>query len=73
MTVDTRHGIITRVDCYPTNKRESDIILSYLKNQLCDYREMTLDGGYDIGAVHRGLELLGVMDILLYANIKTMQ
>lgn len=27
MTVDTSHGIITGVDCYPANQRESDIIL----------------------------------------------
>lgn len=24
MTVDTSHGIITGVDCYPANQRESD-------------------------------------------------
>ena len=60
MTVDTKHGIITGVDCYPANKRESDIILRHLKDQICDYKEIALDGGYDIGAVHRGLELLGI-------------
>lgn len=60
MTVDTKHGIITGVDCYPANRRESDIILRHLKDQICDYKEIALDGGYDIGAVHRGLELLGI-------------
>ena len=60
MTVDTKHGIITGVDCYPANRRESDIILRHLKNQPCTYKEIALDGGYDIGAVHRGLELLGI-------------
>lgn len=30
------------------------------KGQPCKYQEIGLDGGYDIGAVHRGLELLGV-------------
>lgn len=45
MTVDTRHGIITGVDCYPTNQRESDIILEHLKGQPCGYREIGLDGG----------------------------
>lgn len=54
------HGIITGVDCYPTNQRESDIILEHLKEQPCEYQEIGLDGGYDIGAVHRGLELLGI-------------
>lgn len=60
MTVDTKHGIITGVDCYPANRRESDIVLRHLKNQPCSYKEIALDGGYDIGAVHRGLELLGI-------------
>ena len=35
MTVDTGHGIITGVDCYPANQRESDIILEHLKGQPC--------------------------------------
>ena len=60
MTVDTSHGIITGVDCYPANQRESDIILNHLKGQFCEYQEIGLDGGDDIGAVHRGLELLGI-------------
>lgn len=60
MTVDTSHGIITGVDCYPANQRESDIILGHLKGQPCEYQEIGLDGGYDIGAVHRGMELLGI-------------
>ncbi len=60
MTVDTSHGIITGVDCYPANQRESDIILEHLKSQPCKYQEIGLDGGYDIGAVHRGLELLEI-------------
>ncbi len=58
MTVDTSHGIITGVDCYPANQRESDNILTHLKGQPCEYQEIGLDGGYDIGAVHKGLELL---------------
>ena len=60
MTIDTQHGIITGVDCCPASQRESDIILKHLKKQLCNYKEIALDGGYDIGAVHRGLEILGV-------------
>lgn len=62
MTVYTKHGIITGVDCYPASRRESDIILEHLKKQPCNYKEIGLDGGYDIGAVHRGLEILGVND-----------
>lgn len=60
MTVDAGHGIITGAGCYPANQRESDIILSHLKGQPCKYQEIGLDGGYDIGAVHRGLELSGI-------------
>lgn len=45
---------------YPANQRESDIILNHLKGQPCEYQEIGLDGGYDIGAVHRVLELLGI-------------
>lgn len=60
MTVGTSHGIITGVGCYPANQRESDIILEHLKEQPCEYQETGLDGGYDTGAVHRGLGLLGV-------------
>lgn len=60
MTVDTSHGIIIGVDCYPVNRKESDMILEHLKGQPCNYQEIGLDGGYDIGAVHRGLELLGI-------------
>lgn len=60
MTVDTSHGIMTGVDCYPANQRESDMILEHLKEQPCEYQEICLDAGYDIGAVHRGLELLGI-------------
>ena len=48
MTVDTSHGIITGVNCYPANQRESDIILEHLKGQPCKYQEIGLDGGYDI-------------------------
>ena len=65
------YGIVTGVDCYPANQRESDIILEHLKGQPCEYQEIGLDGGYDIGAVHRGLELLGIngyTDIREYQN-----
>ena len=64
MTVDTAHGIITGVDCYPANRRESDIILKHIEKQVIDnglkIRKLGLDAGYDVGAVHRGLEILGI-------------
>ena len=74
MTVDTDHGIITGVDCYPANHRESDIILNHIKQQkeklLIEPKTIVLDGGYDVGAVHRGLELLGIDG---YTAIRTYQ
>ena len=60
MTVDTRHGIITGWTVIQLTRGKGDIILEHLKGQPCKYQEIGLDGGYDIGAVHRGLELLGV-------------
>lgn len=75
MTVDTAHGIITGVDCYPANHRESDVILEHLKRQKKDLslsiKNLALDGGYDVGSVHRGLELLeiaGYTAIRVYQN-----
>ncbi len=31
MTVDTENGIVLGVDCYPANRRESDIILKHIE------------------------------------------
>jgi len=66
MSVDTEHGIITGVDCYPANQRESDIILKHVITQIKDtgisIDQIALDAGYDVGAVHRGFELLGITD-----------
>jgi hypothetical protein len=64
ITTDTTHGIILGVDCYPANKRESSIILRHIEKIKRDTGikiiSLALDAGYDVGAVHRGLELLGV-------------
>ena len=64
MTVDTANGIITGVDCYPANRRESDIILKHIERQIKDnclnIKKLGLDAGYDVGAVHRGLEIMGI-------------
>ena len=63
MTVDTQHGIILGVDCFPANQRESSIILKHIEKIKNDtgvtINKVGLDAGYDVGAVHRGLELLG--------------
>jgi len=63
-TVDCTHGIITGMDVYPANQKESGIILRHLERQMqrggFRISKLALDGGYDIGAIHRGLELLGI-------------
>ena len=52
MTVDTENGIVTGVDCYGANRRESDIILRHLENQQerleLNIKCVTLDSGYDV-------------------------
>ena len=64
MTVDTENGIVLGVDCYPANQRESNIILNHLDKIQTEtgvnINRLALDAGYDVGAVHRGLELLGI-------------
>jgi hypothetical protein len=64
MTVDTKHGIILGVDCFPANERESNKVLRHIERIQNDtgvnIKNLGLDAGYDVGAVHRGLELLGV-------------
>lgn len=64
MTTDVESGIIIGVDCYPANQQESNIILNHIDkiqtNTGIHIEKLALDAGYDVGAVHRGLELLGV-------------
>jgi transposase len=64
VTVDTANGIVTGVDCYPANRRESDIVLKHIERQNNDnkltIKRLGLDAGYDVGAVHRGLEIMGI-------------
>lgn len=64
MTLDMDSVIVLGVDCYPANRRESDIILKHIDriqtDTGVDIKKLALDVGYDVGAVHRGLELLGI-------------
>jgi hypothetical protein len=64
MTVDTKNGIILGVDCFSGERRESSIILKHIEKTETDtgavINNLGRDAGYDVGAVHRGLELLGV-------------
>lgn len=60
-TIDCKHGILTGVDVYPANQRESLFVLRHLERQIkagVPMEKIALDRGYDTGAVHRGLELL---------------
>lgn len=64
MTVDTDSGIVLGVDCYPANRRESDILLKHIDKIQTEtgvsIKKLALDAGYDVGAIHRGLEILGI-------------
>lgn len=62
-TVDCKYGIIIGVDVYPANGKESLLVLRNLEHQIqngAPMQSIALDRGYDTGAVHRGLELLGI-------------
>ena len=62
-TVDCKHGILTGVDVYSANEKESLLILRHLERQInlgIPMSRLALDRGYETGAVHRGLELLGI-------------
>ena len=62
-TVDCKYGIITGVDVYPANEKESLLLLRHLERQIQNgipMQNIALDCGYDTGAVHRGLELPGI-------------
>ena len=62
-TVDCKHGIVTGVDVYSANEKESIQVLRHLEKQIklgVPMRNIALDRGYETGAVHRGLELLGI-------------
>lgn len=63
-TVDCKHGILTGVDVYPANEKESLLVLRHLERQInlgIPMSRLALDRGYETGAVHRGLELLGII------------
>lgn len=62
-TVDCKCGIITGINSYPANEKESLIVLHHLENRTLSgvsIKRVALDRGYDTGAVHCGLELLGI-------------
>ena len=62
-TVDCKHGILTGVDVYSANEKESVLILRHLERQInlgIPMSRLALDRGYETGAVHRGLEFLGI-------------
>ena len=62
-TVDCKYGIITGMDVYQANEKESLLVLRHLERHIQNgvpMQSIALDRGYDTGAVHRGLELLGI-------------
>ena len=62
-TVDCKYGIVTGIDVYSANEKESLQVLCHLERQIklgVPMSSITLDRGYETGAVHRGLELLGI-------------
>ena len=62
-TVDCKHGILTGVDVYSANEKERLLVLRHLERQIdlgIPMSRLALDRGYETGAVHRGLELLGI-------------
>ena len=73
-TVDCKHGILTGVDVYPANEKESLLVLRHLERQInlgIPMSRLALDRGYETGAVHRGLELLcitGYIPTIQFSN-----
>ena len=62
--LDCKHGILTGVDVYSANEKESLLVLRHLERQInlgIPMSRLALDRGYETGAVHRGLELLGII------------
>ena len=63
-TVDCKHGIITGVDAFPANEKESLLVLRHPERQKMQLglaiEKVALDRWYNTGAVHRGSELLGI-------------
>ena len=70
-TVDCGHGIITGVDTYSANQKESSVCLRGIEKQIkqgIPLKRIALDRGYDVSAVHRGLELLGIKGFIPPVN-----
>ena len=55
-TTDCKYGIVTGVDVFPANEKESLLILRHLERQQkqlgLSMEKVALDRGYDTGAVH---------------------
>lgn len=62
-TVDCKHDILTGVDVYSANEKESLLVLRYLERQIklgVPINRLALYREYKAGAVHRGLELFDI-------------
>ena len=61
--MDCKCEIVTGINTYLANEKENLVVLCHLENQILSgvpIKRVALDRDYDTGAVHRGLELLGI-------------
>ena len=64
--VDCKRGILTGVDVYSANEKESLLVLRHLERQInlgIPMSRLALDRGYETGAVHRGWSFWALPDI----------
>lgn len=63
-TIDCNHRIVTGVDVFPANGKESLLVLRHLERQQkqlgLSMERVALYRGNDTGAVHRDLKPLGI-------------
>ena len=58
----------------PANEKESLLVLRHLERQInfgISMNRLALDCRYDTGAVHRGMELLGITEYILAIQLWT--
>ncbi len=61
--MDCKCGIVTGINTYPANEKESLVVLRHFENQILSgvsIKRVALDRGYDTRVVHRELGLLGI-------------
>ena len=74
-TVDCKYGIITGVDVYPANEKESLLVLRHLERQIQNgvpMQNIALDRGYDTGAFIAVWNCWALQDIFLPFSFPTL-